>query len=152
MIESDLTKVYLGDFGLAIKLPKHGSVKGRAGTPCYYPYEMVRQEPYDTRSDLWCLGVLLFEMLYGDLPFKPDSKTNDYSGAIERLEFSFPKDQSSKNVSADAKTLIKRLLVKQKDRATLEEIESHPWFNKTDFSIGEPEVGDQKMASSSSSD
>ena len=42
MIESDLTKVYLGDFGLAIKLPKHGSVKGRAGTPCYYPYEMVR--------------------------------------------------------------------------------------------------------------
>ena len=42
---------------------------------------------YDTRSDLWCLGVLLFEMLFGDLPFKPDAKTNDYSGAIERLEF-----------------------------------------------------------------
>ena len=34
--------VYLSDFGLAIKLPKHGTVKGRAGTPCYYPYEMVK--------------------------------------------------------------------------------------------------------------
>lgn len=68
MIDHDCN-VWLSDFGLAIRLPAHGTVKGRAGTPCYYPYEMVQQIPYDTRSDLWCLGVLLFEMLYGGLPF-----------------------------------------------------------------------------------
>ena len=41
MVNHDM-KVYLSDFGLAIRLPKHGTVKGRAGTPCYYPYEMVK--------------------------------------------------------------------------------------------------------------
>lgn len=90
MIDHDL-RVYLSDFGLAIRLPKHGTVKGRAGTPCYYPYEMVKQVPYDTSSDLWCLGVLLYEMLFGDLPFKPDPKTGEYAGAIARLEFRIPK-------------------------------------------------------------
>lgn len=42
MIETDLRRVYLGDFGLAMRIPGHGSVKGRAGTPCYYSYEMVK--------------------------------------------------------------------------------------------------------------
>ena len=41
MVDYDFT-VYLSDLGLAIRLPKHGTVKGRAGTPCYYPYEMVK--------------------------------------------------------------------------------------------------------------
>lgn len=109
MIEHDLRKVYLSDFGLAIRLPNTtGTVKGRAGTPCYYSYEMVKQMPYDTRLDLWCLGVLLFEMLYGDLPFKPDPKTNDCSAAIEKLDLKIP---NIRNVSQDAGELIKRLLV-----------------------------------------
>jgi len=125
MIDHDL-KVYLSDFGLAIRLPKHGTVKGRAGTPCYYPYEMVQQISYDCRSDLWCLGVLLFEMLYGCLPFKPDEKTGDYAGSIAKLEFEIPKKPRA--VSRQAGELIKRLLVKQEDRASLEEIESHPWL------------------------
>mmetsp|Transcript_47865 Transcript_47865/g.63303 ORF Transcript_47865/g.63303 Transcript_47865/m.63303 type:complete len:110 (-) Transcript_47865:209-538(-) len=108
MIEQDLQRVYLSDFGLAIRLPPHGSVKGRAGTPCYYSYEMVKQLPYDTRLDLWCLGVLLYEMLYGELPFKPDPKTNDCSAAVEKLEVKIP---TSRSVSREAGNLIKRLLV-----------------------------------------
>ena len=120
----------MSDFGLAIRLPKHNTVKGRAGTPCYYPYEMVQQTPYDTRSDLWCLGVLLYEMLFGSLPFQPDPKTGDYAGAIAKLHFSVPK---SRRVSTEAGDLIKRLLVPQEKRADLDEIESHPWMLKTEF-------------------
>lgn len=86
MIDEHSLRAYLGDLGLAITLPKHKTVKGKAGTPCYYPYEMVKQTPYDCRSDLWCLGVLLCEMLYGKLPFEPDAKTGDYAGAILKLD------------------------------------------------------------------
>lgn len=115
MIDHD-NNVYLSDFGLAIRLPKHGTVKGRAGTPCYYPYEMVKQTPYDCSSDLWCLGVLLFEMLFGTLPFKPNEKTGDYAAAIEKLEFRIPR---TTRVSAEAGDLIKQLLVPQDRRATI---------------------------------
>ena len=136
MIEIDFSRVYLSDFGLGMRIPLHGSVKGRAGTPCYYSYEMVKQIPYDTRLDLWCLGVLLFEMLYGELPFKADEKTGDLSGAIERLEFKIPKDPK---VGPEAGELIKRLLVPEADRATAAEIEAHPWIHKTEFANEEDE-------------
>ena len=137
MIETDLSRVYLSDFGLGMRIPSHGTVKGRAGTPCYYSYEMVKQIPYDTRLDLWCLGVLLFEMLYGELPFKADEKTGDLSGAIERLEFTIPK---VKGVGPEAGELIKRLLVPEAERADAAEIEAHPWFNKTVFEMEEEEL------------
>lgn len=42
MIDSDLN-ILLSDFGLAVFMPQSGRHQGRAGTPCYYPYEMVRQ-------------------------------------------------------------------------------------------------------------
>jgi len=38
MLDDELN-IALSDFGLAIRL--NGSNTGRAGTPCYYPYEMV---------------------------------------------------------------------------------------------------------------
>ena len=69
-------------------------------------------------------------MLFGKLPFKPDPKTGEYAGAIAKLEFKIP---VSKRVSPEAGQLIKRLLVPQEQRASLEEIEEHIWFNKTDF-------------------
>ena len=39
------------------------------GTPEYVSPEMVRGDPVDTRSDLYSVGVILFEMLAGRLPF-----------------------------------------------------------------------------------
>lgn len=64
MLDDELN-IVLSDFGLAIRLPHGQQNTGRAGTPCYYPYEMVAGQPYDFRADLWCVGVLLVEMLYG---------------------------------------------------------------------------------------
>lgn len=90
MLDDDLN-IALSDFGLAIKLKKGLQHNGRAGTPCYYPYEMVAGQHYDYRADLWCVGVLLVEMLFGQLPFKSSNgPERDYSESILSLKYSLP--------------------------------------------------------------
>jgi carbon catabolite-derepressing protein kinase len=106
MINNEL-QVWLGDLGLAVRMGDRGVHQGRAGTPCYYPYEMVKSQPYDYRADVWCLGVLLVEMLFGTLPFAPN-KSRDYSQSISSLSYKLP---THKNVSEQAKQLIKAILV-----------------------------------------
>lgn len=68
--ESDSVKVT--DFGLA-KLSAPGMMstmtQGIVGTLYYMSPEQVRGEPADFRSDLWAVGVLLYEMLMGERPF-----------------------------------------------------------------------------------
>jgi len=125
MINSEL-EVWLSDLGLAIQMPPHGQYTGRAGTPCYYPYEMVKGLAYDFRADVWCLGVLLVEMLFGQLPFSAD-KNRDYSVSIAALDFKLP---NNKKVSNEAKDLIYRILVPQAQRLTLRQVMDHPWLKK----------------------
>jgi serine/threonine-protein kinase len=70
MITEDGVKIL--DFGLAtfadaLKLTIAGST---VGTVAYMSPEQVRCEDTDARSDIWALGVVLYEMLDGVLPFK----------------------------------------------------------------------------------
>jgi eukaryotic-like serine/threonine-protein kinase len=63
----------LFDFGIArpIQPDDDEDEIGMCGTPSVMAPEQVAQDEVDERTDIWALGVLLFEMTTGDLPFPP---------------------------------------------------------------------------------
>jgi len=66
---------YVTDFGLAKSLAGTGMTEMGAilGTPFYMSPEQVRGEPAGPRSDIYALGVILYEMVTGRVPFTGDS-------------------------------------------------------------------------------
>jgi len=73
LVNSD-GKVKIVDFGIAIDRPGHLTWLGSTamGTPAYMAPEQVKGMRGDERSDIYALGIILYEMLTGALPFAGD--------------------------------------------------------------------------------
>ena len=67
------SRVKLTDFGMARLASHQGSDSPLLGTPAYWCPEQIHGRPQDARSDLFSLGVVLYEMLTGISPFAGDS-------------------------------------------------------------------------------
>ena len=105
MFEDDVVK--LCDFGWCARLDG-GQRITFCGTVEYMSPEMVNKEQYNKEIDIWSLGILLYEMIHGHSPFKPNKpKFNMYDVIsnikIQNLKF-------NKDISQDCKELIIHLL------------------------------------------
>ena len=72
----DAGNVYVSDFGLAKSLESDLSMTFTGqylGTPRYMSPEQAETKPVDHRSDIYSLGLILYEMVTGDLPFQAGS-------------------------------------------------------------------------------
>lgn len=64
----------MGDFGFCKGLkPGEHMAKTMLGSPIYMAPEVLRGENYTTKADIWSLGVVLYEMLFGVCPFQSKS-------------------------------------------------------------------------------
>nr|XP_029117352.1 serine/threonine-protein kinase Aurora-1-like [Elaeis guineensis] len=75
------------------------------GTLDYLPPEMVESGEHDARVDIWSLGVLCYEFLYGVPPFEAKEHSDTYRRII-KVDLKFPPKPV---VSSAAKELIARL-------------------------------------------
>lgn len=66
--------VKLGDFGIARVLSKTvEKAKTMVGTPYYLSPEIIESKPYSLKTDIWSLGVILYELCALKPPFNADS-------------------------------------------------------------------------------
>ena len=95
------------------------------GTPVYLAPEIINNRGHDEKVDIWCIGVLLFELMTGFAPFQGnDVQTVKYN--ISRLKISWPK-----NMDKDAADLISKILkYYPEERISLEQMLLHPFFTK----------------------
>ena len=62
--------VKLGDFGISKGLKSTWEkAKSTVGTPYYLAPEIINNQPYDSKCDIWALGVLLYELMTFKMPF-----------------------------------------------------------------------------------
>ena len=61
------------DWGLSKNMAKSTSTIDKGFTPLYVSPEQISDESKDERTDIWQLGVIFYELITGELPFKGDS-------------------------------------------------------------------------------
>ena len=114
--------VKLIDFGLAGTFYCN-ILRSFVGTPGYTPPEIVAGKEYGEECDIWSLGVCLYCMLVGQLPFTAQS--HDYHSLIDEAS----RLQPPPGVSPACWDLLRKMLVPRPDhRITLVQMQSHPWM------------------------
>ena len=118
-------KAKLTDFGWSNYLDTFSKRTTMCGTPVYLAPELVNNTGHDHRVDIWCIGVLMFELLTGHPPWMgEDVQTLKYN--ISRMKINW-----QKHMDPDAVDLIKKILrYNPEERISLRNMLIHPFFTK----------------------
>lgn len=126
--------IKIGDYGLCKEDMWHKSTTSTfCGTPEFMAPEIVAGKPYDRSVDWWAFGVLLFQMLLCQSPFKGDDE-DDIFNAIENDEVKYPI-----NLSRQTVLVLQALLTKDPSQRLgsgprdAEDIMEHPYFHDINF-------------------
>ena len=127
----------LADFGLAKENIINDMPNGTfCGSPPYLSPEMLSHEGSTKASDIYGIGVILYEMLNGSTPFYDEDYNLMYKNISEN-RLMFPEFFSD-----EVKDLLEKMLEKDpKKRIKIQEIKKHPFFQDIDWDL----VSNKKM-------
>ena len=128
---SDKGNIKIMDFGLSKILGKKEKSTDGFGTLTFVSPEVLIRKPYNKEVDIWSLGVILYLMLSGDLPFDdPDDDEQKIAKSIVYKEVEFPEEKFGKRSKAVI-DLIKGCLNKDpKSRLKIDEILKGEWIKQ----------------------
>jgi calcium-dependent protein kinase len=115
----------VADFGFACKADILGRKKltDVCGTPIYMAPQLLKNEPYTAKSDIWSLGLMFYEMIFGYAPW-PCRSLEEYLSGIYHKPVCFPYNAK---IGENTKDFLQRSLVIDEDkRMSWAEVFDHP--------------------------
>lgn len=149
--------VHLTDFNIAVHYREEKPLTAVAGSMAYMAPEILAKKGYLSTIDWWSLGVMMYELLFGNRPFR--AKTNEaLTNAILGEELYIP-SQATSVASADCLACMKAYLTRDitqrlgvKEQGGYDGIKKHPFFRDIDWEnlelkkLNPPFVPDAKRA------
>jgi calcium-dependent protein kinase len=108
----DFDSIKIIDFGASLNVKQDETLSKRIGTPYYIAPEVIKGD-YDSKCDLWSIGVLTYILMSGIPPFTGDTNKEIYK-KVSTGKFNF-KDYIWKKISSECKDFITQLLTLDKD-------------------------------------
>lgn len=126
--------VKVADYGLCKEGMWYGSTTNTfCGTPEFMAPEILMERAYDRSVDWWAFGILIYEMLLGQAPFRGDDEDEIFDAILED-EPLYPI-----HMPADSVSILHRLLTRDPSKrlgsgeTDAAEIKAHPFFRDTNW-------------------
>lgn len=121
--------IKIADFGFAKafeSLTDDSMMETLCGTPMYLSPEVVKTRKYTIPSDLWSVGIILYQLFYHTTPFDRPRNILELIRSLDTMCLKFP---SEPQVDLAAKDLMKTLLqLDPQKRSSWGNFFSHSWF------------------------
>jgi len=138
--EDNDSEIKIADFGFAKKVLTPNSLTTQCGTPGYVAPEILEGIAYDTKSDMWSLGVIVYILLGGYPPFIEQNQRELFR-KIRKGQYEFH-DEYWGSVSAGAKDFISCLLtVSPAKRISAADALKHKWMTADDNTLANQDLG-----------
>jgi len=119
----------LGDFGFSKHVDnfKNQMLKTLVGTPLYMSPQILKHETYTTKCDIWSLGLIYYEMLFGKTPW-PAHSQYELVKNITGMSLKFPYNIQ---ITETSKNFLKQCLeIEEENRISWEELLDHKVFRE----------------------
>ncbi|KAJ7951399.1 Kinase family protein [Quillaja saponaria] len=121
----------IGDFGFARSLMPQGLADTLCGSPLYMAPEIILNQKYDAKADLWSVGAILFQLVSGRPPFNGNSQVQLFQNILTATELRFPQGVLEE-LNPDCLDLCRGLLRQNPvERLTFKEFFGHKFLEES---------------------
>lgn len=133
LIKNGVLKI--ADFGLAKKMKKKEMSDTVCGSPLYMAPEIIKKKEYNNKSDIWSLGIILYEMIFKKNPFQECKNINELTNKINNKKIDIEENENI-NINMECIKLIKKMLQKEEEkRIEWNELFNDKWIKDIEYDV-----------------
>ena len=144
ILVTDSNDIVISDFGFARDGDSNTMFDTLCGSPMYMAPEIMTHKSYDNKSDLWSVGVIMYELLFGTTPYHAKNMIQ-LMKKIKKRDVIIPEEYAGL-ISDECKELLLSLLHRNpRRRINWDNFFTHKWFEKDEILESENRLMDINM-------